>query len=212
MTKIRAQIVDEKEKKVVELETQEFELDVYNQENPQSVINMVKGKFRDHIGSVPEELRELNQAELRKLKKPEALTTQLRLRFWYAYDEACFSGKKINMNTVTKGICEPMMFMKHIKDQRNLAFILCPIVNYETQVHDFLETSLFKMREGLDKIEIESSKDLLAVLKVYEVFDKRVNGDYKQTIKKEVKHIEEKRDSREIRDQIGNNKNLLIED
>ena len=52
-------------------------------------------------------------------------------------------------------------------------------------MQEITETCLFKLRQGLEKVKIESVKDLAAVLKVYETFDKRLHGDYVQ--KKEVK-------------------------
>lgn len=209
-----AQIIGEKEERVnrelIDNEP-EFELDVYGADNKLSVVNMLQGKVKELALAIPDQLKELTQDELRELVEPDGILTQLRLRLWYTYDEAAFAGKPIRVSTVAKGVCNPEIFKKIIMKPENLAFILCPIVNYEVQVQDFLETSLYKMRKGLDNVKIETSKDLLAVLKVYEVFDKRVNGDYKQVIKKEVKHVTEPKSSSEIRQVVGKGKDLLIE-
>lgn len=212
MVNLNARIIDEKYTKLdesIKEIPEKFELDIYNINNPGSVVNMLASRMQSAVISVPEPLRDMTHDELRKLVKPDSLLTQLRLRFWYAYDEAVFTGKQISIRSIVNGICIPEVFIRILADKSKLAFILTPIVNYEIQVHDFLETSLHKMRTALDKIEIESSKDLLAVLKVYEVFDKRVNGDYKKNINKTV--TVENKTSEEIRNRIGVKKKLLIE-
>tara|TARA_R110002020_G_scaffold65847_2_gene173507 strand:+ start:193 stop:861 length:669 start_codon:yes stop_codon:yes gene_type:complete len=215
LPKIYSKVVGEKGERIsTELESpDQVHIDVYDAENPYSVINMCPSIMINPIYSIPEELQEMNNEELRKLVNPDSTLNQIRLRFWHEYDECVFSGKKaMTMSRVLKGICQPDQFKKILKEHEKLAYILCPVKSYEIQVQDFLETSLFKMRQGLDRIQIESSKDLLAVLKVYEVFDKRVNGDYKQTVNKKVT-VENKQvgNSAEIRNQIGAKKDLLIE-
>lgn len=209
--KIAPQVIDEKGQKMelVDLGQENFSLDVYTEDNPYSVVNMMTGRMKNLVQSVPQELRHMTHKDLRRLAQPDGLLNQLRLRFWYAYDESVCSGKKFSMNTVVKGLCDPLAFINMMKDPKNLAYILCPVAGYEIQVQDFLETSLWKMREGLQNIQVESSKDLLAILKVYEVFDKRVHGDYTQKVEKNInvksKHETQFKSSRDIKKFIKDN-------
>ena len=89
------------------------------------------------------------------------------------------------MGRVISGVCSLNLMKTMLSDVNNLAWVLTPIQSYDTQVQEITETCLFKLRQGLEKVKIESVKDLAAVLKVYETFDKRLHGDYVQ--KKEVK-------------------------
>lgn len=184
-----SQIVDERGEKInYDPEQDErFEIDVYNTENAHSVINMLPPRIKETAKQIDSELKDMNNAELRKLIKPDAMLNQLRLRFWYCFDEAVISGKKLSVNSICKGICQAQVFSKIVRDPEKLAYILNPVAGYEIQIEEFLETSLYKMRQGLENIEIKDAKDLNAVLKLYEVFDKRINGDYTKKEKKYVK-------------------------
>ena len=180
--KLRAQIIDEKGNKIQELEQTEFNLDVYSPDNMYSVFNMVPELMKNNMKLIPEELKDMEYEEIRKIVKPSATLNQLRIRFWYAYDEALYSGRKIGIASIAKGVCNDQQFKRIIKDPEKLSYILTPVTNYAIAVQDLMETSIYKMREALEKIDIQESKDLNAILKIYEVFDKRTFGDYKKKV------------------------------
>lgn len=183
---LNSQIIDENGSNIeVSLELDEAEkvsIDVYDQENPSSVYNIFPVKFLNYIDNIPESLREMDYQEIRKVVKPTPTLNQLRLKFWYEYDRISFEGGQFSIYRVAKGICNPQQLQKYMMNPEYMAYILTPIKSYEIQVHDALETALFKLRTSLENIEITNAKDLSTVLRVYETFDKRVNGDYKKNI------------------------------
>jgi len=69
-----------------------------------------------------------------------------------------------------------------------LAWILTPVQSYDTAMDDLMETCLYKMRQAIDKLHMTESKDIQAIMKVYEAFDKRKHGEYTQRIEKERAH------------------------
>jgi hypothetical protein len=75
-------------------------------------------------------------------------------------------------------------FKKIISDPVNMAWILTPVQSYKTGVQDIMETCLYKMREAIKKMPVTEAKDVAALMRVYEAFDKRAHGDYTQKIEK----------------------------
>ena len=93
----------------------------------------------------------------------------------------------MRINNIVAGSCSRMVFHRYIKEPEKLAWILTPVQSYQMGVQDLMETCLYKMRQALERLNMDSAKDLSAVMRIYEAFDKRVNGDYKQTINKSEK-------------------------
>ena len=167
------------------------EIDVYSIENSYSVYNLIPTNhtlLRDNIQKVPEEYREMNHYDLRKLLKPGPTLNQLRMNFWTEYDACIGEDRKMLMNNIVAGVCSRNTFRAYTRDPEKLAWILTPIQSYQMGVQDILETCLFKMREGLDNLDIEKAKDVALIMKIYEAFDKRLHGDYAQNIKKTVEY------------------------
>lgn len=163
----------------------DVKIDVYSPENPKSVINLCNQKIKKLAAEIPKELTEMSVEDLRKLVKPCAQLNQIRLSFWTEYDSTLtHDHRTILTSRLIRGICSESTFLRYIRDPFSLAWILTPITSYEKQMQETLETCMYKLRTVLDvelvRDGVLDTKAANLVMKVYEMFDKRINGDYKK--------------------------------
>jgi hypothetical protein len=167
------------------------EINVYDEESPFSVYNLIPDNaffLKEIMKDVPEHFRVMAHYELRKKVKPSPTLNQLRLNFWAEYDR-CLDGKsKIRTNNIIAGVCSRMVFRDYMKDPNKAAWLFTPVQSYTMGVQDVMETCLYKMRQGIENLPMDSVKDVNTILKIYEAFDKRVHGEYTQDIKKTVEY------------------------
>ena len=209
-------IVDEKNN-IIEINQDEDIVgvfDIYSHENPYSVINSVPSGLKNNINNIPQELRELTVDELRDLVEPTKTLNQLRLKFWKEYDTVIGLGgkRKMSVTRIIAGVCSIPVFRSIMANREKAAWILAPVSAYSIGVEELMETTLSKLRKKIDSVDINSSKDLAVLLKIFETFDKRVHGDYKQVKEISVKNETVPGSSSDIRGAIEVKKNLLIED
>lgn len=209
-------IVDEKNN-IVEMNSDDDiagVFDIYSHENPYSVLNTIPNVLKDSVNKIPQELREMTVEEMRDLVTPNKTLNQLRLKFWKEYDSIIGQGgrKKMSIPKIIAGICSVPVFRSIMANPTKAAWILTPVSAYSIGVEELMETTLSKLRKKIDSVDINSTKDLSVLLKIFEVFDKRVHGDYKQTKEVTVTSTLAPGNSNEIRHAIEVKKNLLIED
>lgn len=208
-------IVDEKNN-IIELDESDVVgvFDIYSQENPYSVLNSVPNGLRDNIINVPQELRELTVDDLRDLVEPTKTLNQLRLKFWKEYDTVIGLGgkRKMSVTRIIAGVCSVPVFRSIMANREKAAWILAPVSAYSIGVEELMETTLSKLRKKIDQVDISSSKDLAILLKIFETFDKRVHGDYKQVKEVTVNNNVNTGSSSDIRNSLAIKKSLLIED
>jgi len=209
-------IVDEKNTIVEIDEDQDIAgvFDIYSNENPFSVLNTVPSVLKDNINNIPQELREMTVEDMRDLVEPNKTLNQLRLKFWKEYDTVIGQGgrKKMSIPRIIAGICSVPVFRSIMANREKAAWILTPVSAYSIGVEELMETTLSKLRKKIDQVDISSPKDLAILLKIFETFDKRVHGDYKQVKEVTVNNNVNTGSSRDIRNSIEVKKNLLIED
>ena len=163
----------------------EISIDVFTKTNPDSVYSLLGGKnlfIKDKMDRLPDEFKERDPYEFRKEVSPSPTLNKLRIAFWTEYDNCFYSGTKMQMFRVVKGICSLNTLKTLVSDPINLGWILTPVQSYHTGVQDVLETCLYKMREGLENMSVSSAKELTSIMKIYEAFDKRVHGDYRKEV------------------------------
>jgi len=140
------------------------EIDIFNEDNEFSVFRLLSKdatSFKNKILAVPQEYREMDHYELRKLLKPGPTLNQLRVNFWTEYDKCLADKGTMRINNVIAGVCSRQVFHNYCSDPEKMAWILTPVQSYQMGVQDILETSLFKMREGLEKLDMKSDKNLI---------------------------------------------------
>lgn len=213
MIKHNTTLTDEENQRIEMFDTENGHLyfDIFSHDNPYSVINTVPKILKQFIDQIPTELREMTTEELREVVKPDKTLNQLRLKFWKEYDYCIGARKKMSVLKMSAGTCSVPILKKIMANREKAAWIVTPISAYNLGVEELMETVLHKLREKVDTVDINSSKDLSVLLKIYETFDKRVHGEYKRedTLKIENK-ASQFQDSSEIKRYIEQN-NLKIE-
>lgn len=183
----------EQNKSLVDRKSYDRHIDIYDEENPESVFNMLKSNasyLRERIHTVPEEWRDCDQYTIRNEVNPTPTLNQLRLNFWAEYDRTLGStnkNAKMNLKNICSGTCSLNLLKSYIDDPMHLAWILTPVQSYNSQAQDVMETAMYKLRQGLEKLEMTDVKELNTVIKIFEGFDKRMHGDYKKQV--EVKEV-----------------------
>lgn len=169
-------------------------INIYDEESEFSVFNLLPANstfLRDSIRKVPELYRNMDHYELRAMINPTPTLNQLRINFWSEYDRCLdvnAGRRRMQTNNIVAGVCSISVFKDHMRNPDKMAWLLTPVQSYQMGVQDVLETCLYKMRVGLEKLNMDTVKDMNTIMKIYEAFDKRVHGEYTQNIKKEVQY------------------------
>lgn len=181
-------LTDETGNTLPELHAGNVTISVWDEDEEHSILNILNNKTELAMAmkKVPDNLKDMDTFELRETCNPSPLVNQLRLSFWREYDRSMGTGTSIRIENMLATICSKRVFRRVLTKSPNVAWILTPPQNYADGVRDVIETCLHKMRMALTQLDISDTKDLSAVLKIYEAFDKRVHGDYVQ--KHEHKH------------------------
>jgi len=113
----------------------------------------------------------------------------LRNRFWLEYDHAVSgSYPKIRLEEVIRGVCSFKFFREaFLSNQYLVAYLMLPPMNFKTKQEETLMYGLDKMREILDLVAIGptgqiDTKILRAQMAVYQILEKRVQGETVQKI------------------------------
>jgi hypothetical protein len=169
---------------------------VWDIEDPRSVIRIVPEHFRELMLKVPEELRVMDESALRIRAKPSPLVSQVRLMFWLEYSRSLMEGNVDPFRLVNcyRGICTSTAFEAAIKDEKKLAFILCPPVNYTARLHESLDAALGSLRKILQYKDVGpdgklNTKLLELKFKIAVYLDARVNGPIAQKLQVENKNV-----------------------
>jgi len=185
-------------------------IDVWSISNPQSVVNLLppSSSLKEYVKTIPDEYKNLSSEDMRELAEPSATLNQLRLSFWGEYDRILGTGNRMALNNILNGICTINASKKLLSDPVNMAWLMTPIQVYDMQVQEITETLLYKMRTAVGKLKIENTKDLNTLMKMYEMFDKRVHGDYVQKIESK-KIVENKKSVINEMEKFGINNNTV---
>lgn len=113
----------------------------------------------------------------------------LRNRFWLEYDHAISGGfTLIRLSEVIRGVCSFKFFREtFLSNQYLVAYLMLPPINFKTKQEETLIFALDKMREILDLKAIGpndqvDTKILRAQMAVYQILEKRVQGETVQKI------------------------------
>lgn len=194
-------------------------IDIYDMNNELSVVRLLQSNatfYRDKILSLDNSLRDQDQFTIRKLVKPSPTLNQLRLNFWTEYDRCLGASRgktftKLNMANVMQGVCSGALLREFFKDELQLAWILTPVQSYQSQAQDVMETAMYKMREGLENMDMTDIRELNTVIKIFEGFDKRLNGEYKKSIEITKKQEINTPDVKKQMTELGINNDVVVD-
>lgn len=137
----------------------EQNLDLFDENYPRSLINIVTGPFAEKLRALPKEL--LLRAEhdwdifwkgqIAKGQIAESTLLQLkrfRTAFWYEYERAQSNVDTFKISRVYSMVGSRQYWEKEFSDDEvRLAYILCPVVDYTTAMREVLMIGLDQMRK-----------------------------------------------------------------
>lgn len=167
--------------------------DDYELEEKRSVTSFLPPKLREAISHLPTEVYELDERELTKLiwpkGDPDETSSRLRVAFWAEYDRVQANKEsRMDISRVTDGVCTLRYFYsKFILDQRRLAWILQPTVDYTLSIKEMHVLGMTAMRRALalDATAISGKpnvKLIEAQFKIMQHIDMRIKGAIVQRI------------------------------
>lgn len=158
--------------------------------SPESLINMMPKFMVDAALSVPSELFELTEDELRKKAFPEGYPhvsqSTIRTQFWEEHDVAYRQGRPMDVKAIQKKVSS-RIFSGLVANPFRLAWLLSPPTDYTDLLKDIHSMSLEQMRRAcqVDPVGPDGKvnvKLIEAQKKIFEHVDFRIKGSFIQRI------------------------------
>lgn len=179
--------------------------DLFDRENPRSLVNIAPDVFKvglDH-SSVRLYLKK-DEKSLEKIVKPTPTLNRLRQRFWLEFDLAQDQKRDMVPENIWMGICSLDYFLSAVEKFKHQAWILMPLPKYEDIIEEALTAGLNRIREvfefplyekkvfkvdGRDQLrEVPNYKAADLMLKTVKMLDDRAKGGIIQKLEKRVEN------------------------
>ena len=116
--------------------------------------NLLSKKLANAVESLPTDMKEATEADLRKMLKPGKLLYSLRNSFWKEFERARTKGQMMKNSNIVRNICTEVYFYKSVvTDPQKVAWITSPAQNYQSQVEALADKATDRLDELLS-IEI----------------------------------------------------------
>jgi hypothetical protein len=171
------------------------QLSFFEENNPRSLVNLVPP-------SVARQLRLLNEGpdsmllglsefdlwkELRTRNRlPQAVDNMLRVRFWLEYDRVQANGedKMIMAYVLGRLIANETFYKFYIVDPRRLAWLCCPMVDYQSAMQECLSFGVMRIRQLFEDTDFnakDGGRKFERFIMMFRMMDERLNGALKVT-------------------------------
>jgi len=158
-------------------------LDIYNEDNPRSLINLVTERFRDALLGIPRSMHELDDDELEHRTKPSIHMKTLKLAFWVELNRVHdFELDKMDITYVVSGFCTLHYFYELIRKRPLfLAWLIRPTQGYRAMMEEALHYTTRRLRTLAESIPFEKDgkfnpKNAEIFMKVHTLIENRVAG------------------------------------
>jgi hypothetical protein len=180
--------------------------DLFERENPRSLINIAPEVFQAGLehSSVRLYLRK-DEKSLEKIVKPTPTLNRLRQRFWIEYDLAQDQKRSMQAENIWMGICSLDLFLSTVEKYKYQAWILMPLPRYDDVIEEALHAGLNRVREifefplyekkavkrnGVEQIiTVPNYKAADLMLKTVKMLDDRARGGVVQKIEQTNKNL-----------------------
>ena len=155
---------------------------IFDSSNPRSLINLVPEAMQKVMEGLDDKQRYLTEVQLRNYANADTTLAQLRIAFWFEYNNAQKAERVMNIKNVYRGVTSHDYWHEVIlKDPRKIAYIIVPPKDYLVAMTELLDMSLDKMREIIKAPLYDSrgrfdSKTADKVIKVAQAIEARVKG------------------------------------
>lgn len=172
-------------------------VEIFNVDNPYSIVNVVTDRVREAIRLVPDELHDLTEGELKMKCRPTGTDYSLRVSFWREYERICSTGRRVMDNrSVFGGICsERYFYMKFLTDEVKVAWLVRPIQTYQKEMESILNRGTQRLWELMEMdITDKTGKKVdprraEVLLKVIAEVSNRVKGMAVQRLQKDSRSL-----------------------
>lgn len=135
---------------------------------------LIPEKLRDAINNLDPDLAYLDETELKGRYNYTVLDERLRQAFWRSVEETNRTGKKIEVKKMLRGVCtEPTFYNKFLKNPLRIAWMLSPVIRYESQISALLNMGLSRYQEII-QMDITSNKKIPVMKKDEETGEEKM--------------------------------------
>lgn len=114
--------------------------------------------IRNAIDSLPADLQYAEESELKSKHNYSVTDERIRQAFWKAVARTNKTGAVLMVSTMLRGVCTDTYFYnKFLKNPLRVAWMLSPVIRYESQVEALLSMALTRYHEVIE-MDITSSK------------------------------------------------------
>lgn len=186
--------------------TTDHEISYFDKADTRSLYNIAPEGIRDMLqeDKVLPQLLKMDEKALKKMLKPSAILSRIRIAFWKEYERAQIMKSNMRIDNCYRGICTREFFMDAVaRNVQAVAWILRPTTNYVVAMEEALNHGIERMREILDfplwEMKEVKSKDgqrrqkkmpnyetAKLVLKTVQMLDTRVKGASVQRVHQRI--------------------------
>lgn len=148
----------------------------------QEFMNVLPHALANAYFKLPRDYHLMEEARIIREFQPSSMWHRLRIAFWDEYHRARDRGVRMLPQNIIRGNCTHDYWKEYIlPNEKAVAFITHPIPEYALQNTEMLMLSMKRMREILEAPLFakngQVNRDILkAIMKMYEVLDRRVHG------------------------------------
>lgn len=135
-------------------------------------------KLRESINSIPQELLEMTDEQMREEFRPTMVDEKLRSAFWRQVNNLERNGKAFKANELCRDVCnEAYFYSKVMKNHKKMAYMIQPITRYEVQTEALLNV-------GMSRLEQIITMDITTPRKQFAGYDSdgKETFEYKQVV------------------------------
>ena len=171
---------------------------LYDESNPNALINMIPDRMVPLLNKVKEKLPRMllrSERELRAYCDPDERDDRVRLSFWDEYNAATGSGKRMSIQSVICGSCSWEGWVTiYEPNHKKLLWIFTPPTSYVSAMRQILYRGTERLLEIMnlpmtDKDGKIDTKVATLVLRAWQLADMRVKGGIVQRMQVEQKNL-----------------------
>ena len=121
---------------------------------------------------------------------PSPTSNRMRLAFWMEVDRCRSEGCSFETSRVYGGICSKQFFYGiYLSSAASVAWLLTPVIDYETKMREALDFGMDRMRAILEKDPGTNIKLMELQAKLVTMFDLRLKGGHTQRTESKTLNI-----------------------
>jgi len=106
--------------------------------------------IRNRYISLPDSIREMSEDDIRVKRKFTSIDERLRVNFWKEMQRSFVSNSPMVVARITNGVSSNTHFYATFKEEMRLAWLFCPLIDYEGQLEALLQVATSRYKEILE--------------------------------------------------------------